>query len=148
MPSSPRYRQRFKPCRRLSTLIRPSHPVRQAWAWRNHRFFCNSRHSTLFVDRFGIGSPPRFLLSLDIEPELFAEKQILGCERRWRTESQPEESHNVPEDRKHIAGKLAKTRHRDSIAQTRQVLDGKQLSVRTEFLRTTGQNRMNGAWPR
>src|SRR6516162_11653709 len=27
IPSSPRYRLRFSPCRRLSTLIRPSQPV-------------------------------------------------------------------------------------------------------------------------
>src|SRR3954469_23318151 len=31
IPFSPLYRQRLRPCRRLATLMRPSHPVRHFW---------------------------------------------------------------------------------------------------------------------
>ena len=31
----------------------------------------------------GVGGPPRFYLSLDIEAELFAQKQILGGDSGW-----------------------------------------------------------------
>ena len=41
MPSSPLYRLRLRPCRRLITLMRPSHPVRHFWPLRNQRFFCS-----------------------------------------------------------------------------------------------------------
>src|SRR5215471_12319684 len=41
MPTSPRYRQRLRPCRRLATLMRPSQPVRHFWPLRNQRFFCS-----------------------------------------------------------------------------------------------------------
>ena len=43
----------------------------------------------------GIGSPSRFLVSLDVERELFAQKQIFGGERRRRSEAETEESQNV-----------------------------------------------------
>ena len=54
MPSSPLYRQRLRPCRRLTTLMRPSQPVRHFWPWRNHRFFCSRLRSELLVERLGM----------------------------------------------------------------------------------------------
>jgi hypothetical protein len=33
--------QRLRPCRRLTTLMRPSHPVLHFWPLRNQRFFCS-----------------------------------------------------------------------------------------------------------
>jgi hypothetical protein len=35
IPSNPLYRHRRRPCRRLATLIRPSHPVCHFWPLRN-----------------------------------------------------------------------------------------------------------------
>src|ERR1700736_3318838 len=49
IPVSPLYRQRLSPCRRLTTLMRPSHPVRHFWPLRNQRFFCSRLRSGLFV---------------------------------------------------------------------------------------------------
>jgi hypothetical protein len=37
IPSSLLYRLRMRPCRRLMTLMRPSHPVRHFWPLRNQR---------------------------------------------------------------------------------------------------------------
>ena len=41
IPVEPLYRQRSRPCRRLTTLMRPSHPVRHFWplrsAWAQQR---------------------------------------------------------------------------------------------------------------
>src|SRR5215469_15750763 len=54
MPSSPRYRLRLSPCRRLSTLIRPSQPVLHFCPLRNQRFFWCCRRDALRVERFGI----------------------------------------------------------------------------------------------
>ena len=54
MPTLPRYRQRLRPCRRLVTLMRPSHPVRHFWPLRNQRFFCSRLRSGLLVERLGI----------------------------------------------------------------------------------------------
>jgi len=70
MPASPRYRQRFNPCRRLTTLIRPSDPVRQACACRNHLFFCNARHSVLLVEGCGMANR--------LTPILWAASSIFG----------------------------------------------------------------------
>src|SRR5215471_13977494 len=53
MPASPLYLQRLRPCRRLATLMRPSHPVRHFWPLRNQRFFCSRLRSGLLVERFG-----------------------------------------------------------------------------------------------
>jgi hypothetical protein len=41
IPVSPLYRLRPSPCRRLTTLMRPSQPVRHFWPLRNQRFFCS-----------------------------------------------------------------------------------------------------------
>src|SRR6266498_3250888 len=54
MPASPLYRQRLRPWRRLTTLMRPSHPVRHFWPLRNQRFFCSRLRSGLLVERLGI----------------------------------------------------------------------------------------------
>ena len=54
IPSSPLYRQRSRPFRRLTTLMRPSHPVRHFWPLRNQRFFCSRLRSMLLLDRLGI----------------------------------------------------------------------------------------------
>src|SRR5437762_8101941 len=54
IPSSPRYRLRFSPCHRLSTLIRPSQPVLHFCPLRNQRFFWCFRRAALRVERFGI----------------------------------------------------------------------------------------------
>src|SRR5258708_35922079 len=54
IPASPLYRQRLSPCRRLVTLIRPSHPVRHFWPLRNQRFLCSRLRSGLFVERLGM----------------------------------------------------------------------------------------------
>jgi hypothetical protein len=54
IPSSPLYRQRLRPCRRLVTLIRPSHPVRHLWPLRNQRFLCSRLRSGLLVERLGM----------------------------------------------------------------------------------------------
>src|ERR1700724_421626 len=53
IPASPLYRLRLSPCRRLITLIRPSHPVLHFWPLRNQRFFCSRRRSALLVERLG-----------------------------------------------------------------------------------------------
>ena len=54
IPSLPLYRQRSRPCRRLVTLMRPSHPVRHFWPLRNQRFFCSRLRSGLLVERLGM----------------------------------------------------------------------------------------------
>src|SRR6266566_8293729 len=54
IPWSPLYRQRSRPFRRLTTLIRPSHPVRHFWPLRNQRFFCSRLRSMLLLDRLGM----------------------------------------------------------------------------------------------
>ena len=54
IPSSPWYRLRSRPCRRLTTLMRPSHPVRHFWPLRNQRFFCSRLRVALLVDRLGM----------------------------------------------------------------------------------------------
>ena len=53
MPLSPLYRQRSSPWRRLTTLMRPSDPVRHFWPLRNQRFFCSRLRSGLLVERLG-----------------------------------------------------------------------------------------------
>src|SRR6202023_4134704 len=53
IPLSPLYRQRLRPCRRLATPLRPSHPVRHFWPFRNQRFFCSRLRSALLVLRLG-----------------------------------------------------------------------------------------------
>src|SRR6516164_9148810 len=55
IPASPLWRQRLRPCRRFTTLMRPSHPVRHFWPLRNQRFFCSRRRSALLVERLGDG---------------------------------------------------------------------------------------------
>ena len=57
IPSAPRYRQRRRPWRRLSTLIRPSQPTRQRWPRRNHR--CRSCARRAGVLRPGRGKTTR-----------------------------------------------------------------------------------------
>src|SRR5437764_902781 len=54
IPSLPLYRQRLRPCRRLVTLMRPSHPVRHFWPLRNQRFLCSRLRSGLLVERLGM----------------------------------------------------------------------------------------------
>src|SRR5262244_4338451 len=54
IPASPRYRLRFSPCLRLSTLIRPSHAVLHFCPLRNQRFLWCFRRAALWVERFGI----------------------------------------------------------------------------------------------
>src|SRR5437868_1026726 len=54
IPISVLYRQRLRPCRRLTTLMRPSHPVRHFWPLRNQRFFCSRLRSGLLVERLGM----------------------------------------------------------------------------------------------
>ena len=53
IPISVLYRQRLSPCRRLTTLMRPSHPVRHFWPLRNQRFFCSRLRSGLLLERLG-----------------------------------------------------------------------------------------------
>jgi hypothetical protein len=53
IPGSPLYRLRLSPCRRLTTLMRPSEPVRHFWPLRNQRFFCSRLRSGLLVERLG-----------------------------------------------------------------------------------------------
>jgi hypothetical protein len=48
------YTQRLSPCRRFTTLMRPSHPVRHFGPLRNHRFFCSRLRSVLLLDRLGM----------------------------------------------------------------------------------------------
>ena len=54
IPASPLYRLRPSPCRRLTTLMRPSQPVRHFWPLRNQRFFCSRLRSGLLVERLGM----------------------------------------------------------------------------------------------
>src|SRR5271168_1886506 len=54
IPTEPLYRQRSRPCRRLTTLMRPSHPVRHFWPSRNQRFLCSRLRSGLLVERLGM----------------------------------------------------------------------------------------------
>jgi hypothetical protein len=54
IPASPLYLQRSSPCRRLTTLMRPSHPVRHFCPLRNQRFFCSRLRSGLLVERLGM----------------------------------------------------------------------------------------------
>src|SRR6516162_3897152 len=54
IPAFPLYRLRLSPCRRLTTLMRPSHPVRHFWPLRNQRFFCSRLRSGLLVERLGM----------------------------------------------------------------------------------------------
>ena len=53
IPLSPLYRQRVSPCLLLATLMRPSHPQRHFWPFRNQRFFCSRLRSGLLVERLG-----------------------------------------------------------------------------------------------
>src|ERR1700758_4302551 len=53
MPASPLYRLRLSPCRRLTTLMRPSAPLRHFCPLRNQRFFCSRLRSGLLVERLG-----------------------------------------------------------------------------------------------
>src|SRR5271157_668467 len=53
IPSAPWERQRANPYRRLTTLIRPSHPVRHFWPRLNQRCFSSWRRSALRVPRLG-----------------------------------------------------------------------------------------------
>ena len=46
--------QRSRPCRRLTTLMRPSDPVRHFWPSRNQRFLCSRLRSALLVERLGM----------------------------------------------------------------------------------------------
>jgi len=48
------YRLRFSPCRRLTTLMRPSAPVRHFCPLRNQRFLCSRLRSGLLVERLGM----------------------------------------------------------------------------------------------
>jgi hypothetical protein len=64
IPSSPSYRLRVRPCRRLMTLMRPSHPVRHFWPLRNQRFFCSRLRAALLVERLG--------MQTRLTPRLFA----------------------------------------------------------------------------
>ena len=50
----PDHTEGLRPCRRLTALMRPSHPVRHFWPLRNQRFFCSRLRSGLFVLRFGM----------------------------------------------------------------------------------------------
>jgi hypothetical protein len=61
-PSSPLYRLRVRPCRRLLTLMRPSQPVRHFCPLRNQRFFCSALRTALLVARLGMQTrlTPRF----------------------------------------------------------------------------------------
>src|SRR5580693_3421316 len=52
IPASPLYRLRPSPCRRLTTLMRPSQPVRHFWPLRNQRFFCSRLRSGLLREDF------------------------------------------------------------------------------------------------
>src|SRR6266853_1169922 len=54
IPMTPLYRQRSRPWRRLTTLMRPSDPVRHFWPLRNQRFFCSRLRSGLLVERLGM----------------------------------------------------------------------------------------------
>jgi hypothetical protein len=54
IPAAPLYRLRLSPCRRLTTLMRPSQPVRHFWPLRNQRFFCSRLRSGLLVERLGM----------------------------------------------------------------------------------------------
>src|SRR5215470_14596116 len=54
IPSSPLSRQRLRPCRRLATLMRPSHPVRHFWPLRNQRLLCSRLRLGLLVERLGM----------------------------------------------------------------------------------------------
>ena len=54
MPAVPLYRPRLSPCRRLTTLMRPSEPVRHFWRLRNQRFLCSRLRSELLVERLGM----------------------------------------------------------------------------------------------
>src|SRR6201981_2040426 len=54
IPSSPLYRLRLRPCRRLITLMRPSHPVRHFWPLRNQRFFCSRLRAGFLLERLGM----------------------------------------------------------------------------------------------
>src|SRR5438445_7692423 len=54
IPTSPLYRQRSSPWRRLTTLMRPSDPVRHFWPLRNQRFFCSRLRSGFLVERLGM----------------------------------------------------------------------------------------------
>jgi hypothetical protein len=58
MPSCPRYRLRLSPCRRLSTLIRPSQPVLHVCPLRNQRCFWCFRRAALWVETIGDRDPP------------------------------------------------------------------------------------------
>src|ERR1700687_4462627 len=68
IPASPLYRERISPCRRLTTLIRPSHPVRHFWPLRNHRFFCSRLRAGLLVERLGMQTrvTPFFFAALTV----------------------------------------------------------------------------------
>jgi len=54
MPASPLQRQWLRPCRRLTTPMRPSQPVRHFCPFRNQRFFCSRRRAALLVERLGM----------------------------------------------------------------------------------------------
>jgi hypothetical protein len=54
IPASPLWWQRSSPCRRLTTLMRSSHPVRHFCPLRNQRFLCSRLRSGLLVERLGM----------------------------------------------------------------------------------------------
>src|SRR6267143_1439922 len=83
IPASPLYRLRLSPCRRLTTLMRPSHPVRHFWPLRNQRFFCSRLRSGLFVERLGTQTlehdlPPDVSRPLDAVADLLGEALCLS----------------------------------------------------------------------
>jgi hypothetical protein len=49
MPAPPLYRLRFSPCRRVTTLIRPSEPVRHFCPLRNQRLAKLGKPLTLYA---------------------------------------------------------------------------------------------------
>ena len=73
MPSSPLSRLRFRPCRRLTTLIRPSHPVRHCWPFLNQRVFWSRFRAALVVLAFGMQTrvTPSAWAAASLAPEKF-----------------------------------------------------------------------------
>src|SRR5258708_19560985 len=82
IPASPLYRQRLSPCRRLTTLMRPSHPVRHFWPFRNQRFFCSRLRSALLVERLGIQTrlPPFALAAASFLAEQTVASAATRCD--------------------------------------------------------------------
>jgi hypothetical protein len=81
IPASPLYRLRLSPCRRLTTLTRPSHPVRHFWPLRNQRFFCSRLRSGLLVERLGIQTR---LTPLALAAASFLAEYRVRCHQAWR----------------------------------------------------------------